>query len=105
MFVGVSVVFPEEEHVVIVPTTAIVHAPYGDSVYVVAAGPKGGQIAQQTFIRTGETRGDFVRVTDGLSGEETVVTSGAFKLHTGAAIKVDNEVAPHPELAPHPVNR
>ena len=105
MFVGVSVVFPEEEHVVIVPTTAVVHAPYGDSVYVVAAGPKGGQIAQQKFIRTGETRGDFVRVTDGLSGEETVVTSGAFKLHNGAAIKVDNEVAPHPELAPHPVNR
>ena len=35
MFVNVTVVLPPQPSVVIVPATAVVHAPYGDSVFVV----------------------------------------------------------------------
>ena len=38
---------------------------------------------RQQFIRTGETRGDFVAVTDGLKAGEKVVSTGVFKLRNG----------------------
>ncbi len=39
MFVGVTVVLPEENKVTVIPTTAVMHAPYGDSVYVLPSRP------------------------------------------------------------------
>ena len=35
MFVRVEVIFPDEQTVLAVPATAILSAPYGDSVYVI----------------------------------------------------------------------
>ena len=63
MFVNVSVLLPERANVVSVPATAIVHAPYGDSVFVIETrkddkgrpvnGPDGkpAKIARQQFVR------------------------------------------------------
>ncbi len=59
-------------------------------------------ILRQQFIRTGETRGDFVAVTEGLKENEEIVSTGVFKMRNGMNIVVDNKLAPKPELAPKP---
>jgi membrane fusion protein (multidrug efflux system) len=117
MYVVVTVVLPARADAVIVPATAIVHASYGDSVFVVEPKPVGAPgtatvpdgrqvyVARQQFVRLGEMRGDFVVVGDGLAAGQTVVTSGAFKLRNGAPIVIDNRVAPAPALDPRPENR
>jgi membrane fusion protein, multidrug efflux system len=116
MFVNVGVVLPEEASVVAVPATSVVHAPYGDSVFVLepldakdkqAPAPAGKPIkeARQQFVRVGEQRGDFVAVLEGLEPGREVVTAGAFKLFNGAKVIVDNGVGPDPKLSPRPENR
>ena len=57
---------------------------------------------RQQFIRTGETRGDFIAVTDGLKANDLVVSSGVFKLRNGAAVQVNNKTQPGNNPAPKP---
>jgi len=109
MFLRVEVVLPEKSEVVAVPQTAIVHASYGDSVFVgeEKAGPDGKprKVAQQHFVKVGAARGDFIAVVDGLKAEQEVVTAGAFKLRNGIPLTVNNQGAPQPSLDPRPENR
>ena len=103
MFVKIEVLLPATEQVLLVPATAIAYAPYGDSVYVVEKDPEGkGQIAKQKFVRLGASRGDFVVITKGLSANETVVTTGAFKLRNNAPIVINNDLKPEPSDRPNP---
>jgi len=109
MFLRASVVLSNDHKVIAVPLTAVVHASYGDSVFVNVQKPgpdgKDRPTAEQKFVKTGETRGDFVAVTDGLKVGEEVVSAGAFKLRNGLPLKVDNDtVKLDPKLAPTPVN-
>jgi len=104
MFVAVAVVLPTKRKVVAVPVTAIVHASYGDSLFVVEPGTS-GKIARQQFVRTSDTRGDFVAVDEGLKIGEEVVVAGAFKLRNGAPVAVNNDVKPAASAAPKPENR
>ncbi|HET9418275.1 MAG TPA: hypothetical protein VFO30_02960, partial [Chthoniobacterales bacterium] len=60
------------------------------------------QVIRQQFIRTGETRGDFVTVTNGLKAGQVVVSTGVFKLRNGMPVVINNELAPKPQLAPSP---
>ena len=62
------------------------------------------QTIRQQFVRIGETRGDFVSVTTGLKGGETVVSTGVFKLRNGMAVTINNKMAPKPELEPKPAD-
>jgi membrane fusion protein (multidrug efflux system) len=62
-------------------------------------------IAHQQFVKTGEARGDFIAIREGLSAGQEVVTGGAFKLRNGAPIVIDNRVQPKAELHPRPENR
>jgi len=117
MFVDVAVVLPKTDAVVIAPTTAIVHAPYGDSVFLVenkkkddpgmAKTPDGKPVlvARQQFVRTGRQRGDFVSILEGVKEGQELVTSGAFKLRNNAPIVVTNNAMTDPKLDPHPENR
>ncbi len=57
---------------------------------------------RQQFVRLGEKRGDFVAVNSGLKADEVVVSTGAFKLHNGFPVKIDNSLAPDARLAPEP---
>jgi membrane fusion protein, multidrug efflux system len=107
MFAKVDVALPDTKPVLAIPATAIAYAPYGDSVFVIEKkkDPKSGkesQVIRQQFIRTGETRGDFVTVTQGLKAGETVVSSGVFKLRNGMPVVINNELAPKPQLSPSP---
>ena len=107
MFAKVDVILPRKEPVLAIPATAISYAPYGDSVFVIEKKKdektgKESQVIRQQFIRTGETRGDFVTVTQGLKPGETVVSSGVFKLRNGMPVVINNELAPKPEISPTP---
>ena len=106
MFVNVQVLSSERHDVLTVPATAVLFAPYGDSVFAIeqkkdAAG-KPTTVVHQKFVRTGERRGDVVAVVDGLAAGETVVSSGAFKLRNGTVVKVNNALAPAARLDPRP---
>jgi membrane fusion protein (multidrug efflux system) len=112
MFVTVTVVLPQSANRVIVPATAVVHASFGNSVFIiedkkdeggaVVNGPDGKPLkaVRQQFVRLGESRGDFVAVLDGVKPGQEIVTSGAFKLRNGAGVVVNNEVKQNPQLAP-----
>jgi membrane fusion protein (multidrug efflux system) len=104
MFASVAVVLPMQMARVTIPTTSVLHAAYGDSVFLVED-KDSRTVARQQFVRVGESRGDFVAVLDGVKPGETVVSAGAFKLRNGAAVAVDNTVKTTPSLDPHPQNR
>jgi|LakMenEpi03Aug12_release.lakeMendotaPanAssembly.Ray.scaffolds.fasta_scaffold181563_2 membrane fusion protein (multidrug efflux system) len=106
MFARVILTLGEAEEVVCLPATAVIAAPYGDSVFVLenetAEDGSARRVAKQRFIRTGRARGDFVSVVQGLEPGETVVSAGAFKLRNGSPVEVNNDIAPKPQLAPSP---
>ncbi|HEY5514553.1 MAG TPA: hypothetical protein VIK40_13000, partial [Geomonas sp.] len=132
MFVNVAVALPVRRQVLAIPATAVLYAPYGDSVFVIVdkkskaekdtsgkkddkngKGGKGGQdgrgnragkVLRQQFVRLGEKRGDFVAVTSGLKEGDTVVSTGVFKLRNGQEVLVDNRLAPVFSQAPTPEN-
>jgi membrane fusion protein (multidrug efflux system) len=109
MYATVDVVLPEQDQVLAIPVTAVLYAPYGDSVFVVEEkkDEKSGktvQVLRQQFIRVGAAQGDFIAVVSGLKAGETVVTSGVFKLRAGIPVVIDNKLAPPAQLAPKPGN-
>jgi len=105
MFVDVEVVRGQRRKVVTAPVTAVVHASYGDSVFVVEDGRDGkSKVARQQFVRVGGERGDFVAILDGVKPGQELVTAGAFKLRNGARIVVNNAIKPTPSLTPHVEN-
>lgn len=103
MFVNVAVGLPVRLKVLSIPATAVLYAPYRDSVFIVEAG-KSGKVLRQQFVRLGTKRGDFVAVTEGLKAGETVVSTGVFKLRNGQAVVIDNKLAPAFKQAPTPEN-
>ena len=107
MFVNVSVVLPVRQPVLAIPATAVLYAPYSDSVFVVEekVSEKSGQpakVVRQQFAQLGEKRGDFVAVLSGLKAGDIVVSTGVFKLRNGQDVVVDNALAPEFKLNPKP---
>ncbi len=105
MFVQAKAVLNAGENVIALPASAINYAPYGDSVFVVGdlKGAKGNyRGVTQRFVKLGATRGDQVAVLSGLSPGDEVVTSGVFKLRSGAPVRVNNSVQPGNNPAPKP---
>ncbi len=107
MFVNVDVTLPDPQTVLTIPATAVLYAPYSDSVFVVEK--KGAEVeassdsvVRQQFVRLGDKRGDFITVVSGLDEGETVVSTGVFKLRNGQAVVVDNSLAPQFKLNPQP---
>ena len=109
MYVDVAAVLPAIEAVRVIPATAVLYAPYGDSVFVVEdqrdeKTGKTGKVLNQRFVRLGKTRGDFVIVESGLDVGQTIVTTGVFKLRNGMAVVIDNKLAPDFQTDPKPTN-
>lgn len=106
MAVKVEVLLSTPKEVLAIPSTAIVYAPFGDTVYVVEPGEQANSLkARQQFIRTGEHRGDFVEILDGLKLGQKVVASGAFKLMNGQAIVESPHPMPDYKLNPQPADK
>jgi len=106
MFVEVKVDLEAPIAVIALPATSINHAPYGDSVFVVEEmkAPDGSSYkgVRQHFVKLGASRGDLVAVLSGIDAGWEVVTSGVFKLRNGAAVQINNDVAPSSDPSPRP---
>jgi membrane fusion protein (multidrug efflux system) len=102
MFVRAAVLLPQTQPVLAVPATAILSAPFGDSVYIIESSTNagGGLVARQQFVRTGRTHGDFVSVLEGLKPGEHVVSAGLFKLRNGSPVTINNDLVPPPVKNP-----
>ncbi len=101
MFARVDVVLPGETEVMVLPTTAVVYSPYGDSVYVVGA-KDGAPVSLQRWVKVGPKRGDLISILEGVKEGEEVVTIGQSKLRPGSLIKVNNQIVPDNSVAPKP---
>jgi membrane fusion protein (multidrug efflux system) len=109
MFVKALVVLPDARRLLVVPVTAVLSAPYGDSVFVVgeAVDEKTGKtktVVTMTTVRVGETRGDLVTIDQGLTAGQRVASAGVFKLRNQSAVVINNQLAPSAEEHPRPAD-
>jgi membrane fusion protein, multidrug efflux system len=110
MFATVDIDVGSARPLVTLPQTAIAYNSYGNIVFLVeekgkdAAG-KPLLVARQTFVTTGETRGDQVSILSGAKEGDTVVTAGQMKLRNDTPIVVNNAVQPLNDPNPQPVDR
>lgn len=104
MFARVEVLLPTDQKVLVIPKTAVLSAPYGDSVYLIQKGTNGpnSEIVQSQFVRVGRSRGDFVSIESGLKPGDKVVSSGLFKLRNGGAVTENNQIEPKASENPKP---
>ncbi len=106
MFVNVEVLSDQKRQVLTIPLTAVIFAPYGDTVFLLDekkdASGKEALVARQAFVRLGERKGDFVAVDSGLNAGQVVVSTGGFKLRNGTVVRVNNALAPEAGLSPKP---
>ncbi len=107
MYVNVAVILSNKKKVLVIPATAVLYAPYSDSVFVVEEkkNEQSGRMekaVRQQIVRMGEKRGDFVAVVSGLKPGDTVVSTGVFKLRNGQSVVVNNDLAPEFKLSPRP---
>lgn len=103
MAVETKVTLSDPQEVLAVPSTAVIYAPFGDTVFVIEEGEAAGSFkARQQFVRLGKTRGDFVEIVDGLKAGDVVASAGAFKLLNGQAVTVGTLPTPEFKLEPTP---
>jgi membrane fusion protein (multidrug efflux system) len=114
--VSIDIGTPQKE--VTLPQTALTYAPYGSTVYLVNSTPQTPSLWQrlwgtklpptltvaQSFVKTGETRGDQIEILSGVKDGDTVVGGGQLKIHNGSAITVNNSVLPTDDAAPTPTS-
>ena len=104
MFGSVNLEVGAAESLLIIPSTSIAYATYGNSVYVVERkkDEQGKEITtvRQQIVQLGRARGDFVSVTKGLNEGDEIVALGTFKLRPGAAINIKPPAGEAPSLNP-----
>ncbi len=105
MFGTVEVTTGKPAQFITVPQTAISFNPYGDIVYIVRKSGEDKQgkpilIASQHFVITGDTRGEQIKIINGLKVGDEVVTSGQLKLKNGSQVAINNSIMPPNNPAP-----
>lgn len=100
MFSYITIPTGAPAHYLTLPQTAITFNPYGNLLYIVEDKGKDEKTGKplltvlQSFVVTGDTRGDQIQVLKGLEEGKTVVTSGQLKLKNGSRIAINNTVQP-----------
>lgn len=107
MYATVSVTVGTPQQYITVPQSAITFNPFGSLVYLIRKSDKekdkNGKpalIASQSFVTTGNTRGDQIAVLKGLKKGDVIVTSGQLKLKNGSHVAINNSVQPANNPAP-----
>jgi membrane fusion protein (multidrug efflux system) len=104
MFGRVHLDLGGDKSVLTIPSSSVVYAPYGNFVFVVEHGKdaegKDSLSVRQQVVKLGARRGDLVSVVSGLAAGDEIVSTGGFKLRPGAAIVINNQVAPPKEENP-----
>ncbi|OYV49993.1 MAG: efflux transporter periplasmic adaptor subunit [Acidocella sp. 20-58-15] len=108
MFATVNVGIGAPNNLITLPQTVITYNPYGDTVYTVSHGKdangKDELLAHQVFVQVGDTRGDQIAITKGIKAGDVVVTAGQLKLHNGAIVNINNDIAVSNSPNPNPPN-
>jgi membrane fusion protein, multidrug efflux system len=100
IFADVTVTFGAPQKILTVPISAVAFNPYGQIAYLVKdSGKKNSQgqpalTVMQTFVKTGEARGDQIQILSGINPGDVVVTSGQLKLKNGSPVVVNNQIKP-----------
>lgn len=116
MFGFVTVIIGEPKRYLTVPETAISFNPYGEIIYTLTPIEKTKKerkkkdsvqyyTAHQSFVTTGDIRGDQIAVLQGLKEGDLVVTSGQLKLKNGSRVYINNEVVPSNDPNPQPIDQ
>jgi membrane fusion protein (multidrug efflux system) len=109
MFVSLKVETGSPHRYLTLPQTAVSFNPYGATVYIVekSKSPDGHYVltAKQSFITTGDTRGDQVAILSGLKNGDIVVSSGQLKLKNGSTVIVNNKFQPSNNPLPQPIDQ
>jgi membrane fusion protein (multidrug efflux system) len=108
MFGNVSIAAGPPQQLVTLPQTAISYNPYGSTVFTVSNGKdatgKSALVAKESFVTTGDTRGDQVAVLQGVNPGDEVVVAGALKLKNGSVVTINNSIMPTNDANPNPPN-
>jgi membrane fusion protein (multidrug efflux system) len=105
MAVQTQVTLSDPQKVLAVPSTAVIFAPFGDTVFVIEKDKEKGTLkARQQFVRLGKSRGDFIEIADGLKAGEQVVSAGAFKLTNGQSVVISKTPQPAFNESPKPAD-
>lgn len=105
MAVETQVTLSDPQEVLAVPSTAVIYAPFGDTVFIIEPGEKEGSFkARQQFVRLGKARGDFVEIVDGLKVGDIVASAGAFRLLNGQSVTISTLPTPEYKLDPTPAD-
>jgi membrane fusion protein (multidrug efflux system) len=112
MYARIKAESRRSEDVIVIPSSSVNFAPYGNSVFVVEKevdkgkdnGDKDTFVLRQQVVQLGRRRGDFVAVISGLTEGAQVVNSGTFKLRAGSLVKIISEPALKNEYNPSPAN-
>jgi len=110
MFATADIKVGSSTDFVTLPQTAITYNSFGDTVFLVQQGEKDEKgkpklTVTQSFIKTGETRGDQVEILSGVKAGDVVVTSGQIKLHNGSPVIINNTVLPTNDPNPKPIDK
>lgn len=94
MFVDLDLVRSEANPILVIPTTSIKYAPYGDTVYEVKkdSAAKPPYDYKPITVKLGRTKGDFTQVISGLKEGQEIIASGTSKLIPGGKIFINNDV-------------
>jgi membrane fusion protein, multidrug efflux system len=103
-FARVTLALGEPEEVLVLPQTALRFNPFGNSVFVIYEDDAGQLRVRERFVRTGERRGDLIRITEGLEAGERVASSGLLKLQNETAVAITEEARPSEDPTPRPPN-
>jgi multidrug efflux pump subunit AcrA (membrane-fusion protein) len=87
MFSTARILLPGGENAVFVPRTAVIRDKTTDSYQIFAID---NNTARLRVVVTGDPDGDLVRITNGLSGNETVATSNLGSLYDGAPVQLSS---------------
>lgn len=102
MAVQVQVTLSNPHKVLAVPSTAIIFAPFGDTLFVLDKTKEGTLVARQQFVRLGKSQGDFIEILDGIKAGDNVVSAGAFKLFNGQSVVISKNPTPENKTDPKP---
>lgn len=76
-----TVIIGQHDNGLLVPARSVVRRPAGEVVYQLE-----NNIARQRQVTTGTRQGDYIEITNGLSGQEKIIVDGAGFLTDGTAV-------------------
>lgn len=107
MYATATIKAGKPHNYITLPQTTLSYNPYGNTVYLVDNKGKNDKgepqlIARQSFVKTGQARGDQVAILSGVKEGEEVVSSGQIKLQNGTPIIINNSIMPSNDENPEP---